>query len=93
MDDVTPQNTPLPVSIVLDSSMSPKTNSEKKEMDNKLYRSILGSVMWGQLATCLDLSFSISLLACFQANPGIEHWRSLVHVIGYVKNTLNYGLT
>lgn len=73
--------------------MSPKTKSERKEMNNKPYRSILGSVMWGQLATRPDLSFSVSLLAWFQANPGIEHWRALMHVIGYIKNTLDYGLT
>jgi hypothetical protein len=73
--------------------MSPKTDSKKKEMENKPYKSVLGSVMWGQLATCPDLSFSVSLLARFQANPGIEHWRALTHVIGYIKNTLDYGLT
>ena len=93
MDKVTPRNTPLPIGIILDSNMSPKTDSEKKEMDGKPYRSILGSVMWGQLATRPDLAFSISLLARFQANPGIEHWKALIHVIGYIKNTLNYGLT
>ena len=93
MENVTPWNTPLRIGIVLDSNMSPKTNSEKKGMDNKPYRSILGSVMWGQLATRPDLAFSISLLACFQANPGIEHWKALIHVVGYIRNTLDYGLT
>ena len=29
----------------------------------------------------------------FQANPGIEHWSALMHIIGYIKNTLGYGLT
>ena len=61
-------------------------------MKDKPYRAILGSVMWGQLATCPDLSFSVSLLARFQANPGISHWNALIHVIGYIKNTLDYGL-
>jgi hypothetical protein len=93
MDKVTPRNTPLPIGIILDSNMSPKTNSEKKEMNDKPYRSILGSVMWGQLATRPDLAFSISLLAYLQANPGIEHWKALIHVIGYIKNTLDYRLT
>jgi hypothetical protein len=73
--------------------MSPKTDSEKKVMNDKPYRSVLGSVMWGQLATRPDLSFSLSLLARFQANPGIDHWNALMHVIGYIKNTLDYGLT
>jgi hypothetical protein len=93
MDGVTPQNIPLSVGITLDGSMSPKADSEKEEMEDKPYRSILGSVMWKQLATCPDLSFSVSLLAHFQANPGIEHWRALTHVMGYIKNTLDYGLT
>jgi hypothetical protein len=62
-------------------------------MKDKPYRPILGSVMWGQLATCPDLAFAVSLLARFQANPGIEHWNALMHVVGYVKNTIDYGLT
>ena len=73
--------------------MSPKMDSEKKEMRDKPYWPILGSVMWGQLATCLDLSFAVSLLTHFQANPGVEHWNALMHVIGYIKNTRDYGLT
>jgi hypothetical protein len=60
---VTPRNTPLPVGIILDTNMSLKTNLEKKKMDNKPYRLILGLVMWGQLATRPNLFFSVSLLA------------------------------
>ena len=47
----------------------------------------------GELATHPDLSFPVSLLVCFQANLGIEHWRALIHVLGYVKNMIDYGLT
>lgn len=90
---VPPRNTPLPMGIVLDNDMSPKTDSETKEMVDKPYRPVLGSVMWGQLATRPDLSFAVSLLSRFQSNPGIEHWKALLHVIGYVKNTIDYGLT
>ena len=67
LENVIPRNTPLPVGILLDNDMSPKTESEKREMKDKPYRSVLGSVMWGQLATRPDLSFSVSLLARFQA--------------------------
>ena len=93
LENVIPRNTPLPVRIILDNDMSPKTDSEKKEMKDKPYWSLLGSVMWGQLATRPDLSFSVSLLACFQANPGLGRWSALLHVIGYIKNTIDYGLT
>ena len=93
LENVVPRNVPLPVGIVLDNNMSPKTSSERQDMKNKPYRSILGSIMWGQLATRPDLSFSVSLLARFQADPGVEHWSALLHVVGYIKNTLDYGLT
>ena len=51
LSGIVPQNTPLPIGTILDNNMSPKTDSEKKIMDDKPYRSVLGSVMWGQLAT------------------------------------------
>ena len=50
-------------------------------------------MMWGQLATRPDLAFSVSLLARFQSNPGIDHWKALLHVVGYIKNTIDFGLT
>ena len=93
LDQVAPRNIPLPISIVLDNNMSPKTDSEKKEMNDKPYRAVLGSLMWGQLATRPDLFFPVSLLVCFQANPGIKHWGALIHALRYVKNTIDYGLT
>ncbi len=93
LDYVHPRNVPLPVGIILDNNMSPKTESEKTQMADKPYRPLLGSVMWGQLATRPDLSFAVSLLSRFQANPGIEHWNALLHVIGYIKNTIDYGIT
>ena len=93
LEHISPRNTPLPVGITLDSNMSPKTDSERKQMDDKPYRPILGSIMWGQLATRPDLSFAVSLLARFQTNPGLDHWNALMHVIGYIKNTIDYGLT
>ena len=62
-------------------------------MTNKPYRPVLGSIMWGQLVTRPDLSFTVSLLSCFQADPGLEYWKTLLHVIRYIKNPMDYGLT
>ena len=70
LNNVIPRNTPLPIGIILYNNMSPRTESERNKMKDKPYHAILGSVMWGQLATRPDLSFSVSLLARFQANPG-----------------------
>ena len=89
LEHITPQNTPLPTSTNLDSNMSPKTDSEKKEMYDKPYRSILGLVMWGQLTTRPDLSFPVSLLARFQTNR-LDHWKALMHVVGSGREATMY---
>jgi len=93
LTDIIPRNTPLLIGFILDQNMSPKMDSKRKDMANKPYHPVLGSIMWGQLATRPDLSFAVSLLSRFQADPGIEHWKGLLHVIGYIKNTMDYGLT
>src|SRR6266511_4325050 len=72
--------------------MSPNMEPVRQEMADKPYRPVLGSVMWGQLATRPDLSFAVSLLSRFQADPGIEHWKGLLHIVGYVMNTMDYGI-
>ncbi len=61
-------------------------------MERYPYRRLLGRVMWGQLATRPDLCFPVSLLARFQSNPGLEHWKALLHVLGYVKGTMDVGI-
>ena len=93
LDYLPSRNTPLPVGLTLDRNMSPRTDDEKRQMADKPYRAVLGSVMWGQLATRPDLSFAVSLLSRFQSDPGLEHWKALLHVVGYIKNTLDFGLT
>jgi hypothetical protein len=49
--------------------------------------------MWAQLVTRPDLSFAVSILSRFQTNPGIEYWQALLHVMGYIHNTLDLRLT
>jgi hypothetical protein len=92
LENVKLRSTPLPVGIVLDSTMSPTTPEDRALMVGKPYREVVGSVMWGQLATRPDLSYPVSIFSRFQTNPGIEHWRALLHTVGYIRNTLDYAL-
>ena len=48
--------------------------------------------MWAQAATQPDLSYAVALLARFQSNPGLAHWKALLHVLAYIKGTLGYRL-
>lgn len=93
MTNCNPRYTPLPSGTVLTTDMSPKDDAERAFMQDKPYRQLLGALMWAQAATRPDLSFAIGLLARFQSNPGPAHWKSLLHVLAYVKHTLDYRIT
>ena len=49
--------------------------------------------MWLQVAIQPDLIFSVNLLSCFAHNPGKTHWNAIKHVLAYIKETIDYGIT
>lgn len=93
MDECLPSTTPLPSSLTLSAKDCPTTPEEVYEMKDIPYREALELLMWLQVATRPDLSFSINLLACFAHNPGKPHWSALKHVLAYVKGTIDYRIT
>ena len=62
-------------------------------MKNKPYHEVLGSVMYAQIATQPDLAYAVSTLSKFASNPGKPHWMVLMHVLQYIKGTLDYKIT
>ena len=92
MNSCSPHTTPLPHGLSLSIKDYPANPTEVEEMKNIPYREALGSLMWMQVATQPDLSFSVNLLARFAHNPGKAHWNALKHVLGYIKGTLNHGI-
>jgi len=73
--------------------MGPKTQEDRSFMADKPYRELLGSIMYAQIATRPDLSYSVSTLSKFASNPGPTHWNALTHVLRYIKGTLDYKIT
>lgn len=62
------------------------------EEQDKPYHEALGSIMYAQISTHPNLSFSISTLSKFSLDPGCEHWCSVIHVFQYIKGTLHYTI-
>lgn len=85
--------TPLPVGTDLSSEMSPSTDEEWHEMLDIPFKAVLGKLGWAAAQTRPDISYAVSMLGHFQANPGLQHWHAMLHVVGYIKNTLDYSLT
>ena len=86
-------STPLPPGITLSIKDSPETQDEADKMKGIPYRKALGSLMWLQVATRPDLSYTANLLSQFAHNPRQVHWNVLKHALSYVKGTLDYSIT
>ncbi|CAL2266350.1 unnamed protein product [Prunus armeniaca] len=52
----------------------PKNKEEEDEMRNKPYASLVGSIMYAQVCTRLDLALCISKMGRFQSNPRMQQW-------------------
>ena len=86
-------HTPLPLGIMLINNMSPKNKAERTLIEDKPYCQLLGALTWAQAATRPNLSFTVAILACFQSSPSSLHWKALLHVLAYIKGTLDYQIT
>ena len=50
-----------------------KNDMERKQMESISYSSVMGSLMYLQTSTRLDISSAIDMLGRYQSNPGIDH--------------------
>lgn len=92
MMDCKPVRSPLPLSHPLYEERTPLSDKESSEMQSKPYRSLLGALLYLSTRTRPDLAVAVSLLGKYQAEPGLDHWRMLKHVLRYLAGTFNYGL-
>lgn len=64
-------------------------NSQEKNVDEKLYRSMIGNLLY-LTARRPNISFSFRVCAKYQANPNKIYLRAIKWIIRYVKDTINY---
>ena len=64
------------------------------EGDNiTVYRQIVGSDLYLANSTYPDISYAVGQLARFMSKPGIEHYRTVKHLLRYIKGTRTVGIT
>ena len=56
------------------------------------YSCIIGSLMYIMSCTHSNIAYAISKLSCYTNNPGHDHWKAILRILGYLKHTKNYGL-
>ncbi len=62
-------------------------------MKSKLYREVLGALMYASVGTRPDITYAVSTLAKFSQNPSPTHWTALKCVFAYLCGTQHYTLT
>ena len=61
-----------------------KSNLEEPYNIDK-YRSFVGQLIWYTNKVGTDVAHADKELAVHTSHPGIKHWKSLGHLIGYLK--------
>ena len=92
MADCKPVGTPILPGLKLSSEQSPKTPEEKAKMDAFPYINAVGSLMYLATMTRPDIAYATSVLARFNCNPGMAHWKAVKHVFRYLKGTVGLKL-
>ncbi|KAL4279676.1 hypothetical protein GQ457_03G021980 [Hibiscus cannabinus] len=85
LENVKPQATPMSSSTKLDK------DEEGKCVDCKLYRSMIGSLLY-LTTTRPDIKFSVCLCARFQVNPKESHLKTIKMIFRYLQDTPSLGL-
>ncbi|KAL0368210.1 UNVERIFIED_CONTAM: Retrovirus-related Pol polyprotein from transposon TNT 1-94 [Sesamum calycinum] len=93
MQDCKPGDTPVTKGDKFSLKQCPKNNFEEKEMQKIPYSSVVGSLMYAQVCTRLDIAYIIGMLGRYLSNPGLNHWIAAKKVLRYLQRTKDYMLT
>jgi len=53
----------------------------------------IGSLIYAQVCTRLDIALAVGMLGWYQSNPGLENWKAAKRVMRYLQGTKGYNLT
>ena len=56
------------------------------------FRKVLGKCMWLSTSTRPDITFAVNKIARFASKPTEDHYNALVHLVRYIKGTVDLGL-
>ena len=87
MVDAKPVTTP-----VESSSKLVKTIEECETVDQVLYQSAVGTLLYLSVGTRPDITFAVSNVAKYCAKPNKQHWVAVKRILRYLRGTLNFGI-
>ena len=87
MEDAKTVRTPVDASTKL-----VKGGDDDTCVDQPLYQSAVGSLLYLSIATRPDITYAVSNAAKFCAKPTRQHWVAVKRIFRYLKGTQKYGL-
>jgi len=88
MDDSNPVKTPIETSSTLK-----KATQDEDLCDQKLYQSMIGSLMYAATATRPDIAHATHFLGQFSSQPTTTHLAAAKRILRYLKGTPTHGVT
>ena len=83
-----------PVGMLLDLKVKLEPNSDESTSDrSNSYAQLIGELQFIANATRPDITYVISRLSSYTANPIMQHVPALKHVLRYLSGTKSYGIT
>ena len=92
LSDINPVSTPMDPGSKLSLDMCPTSPEDIEEMRTIPYLQAVGSLMYLATATRPDIAVTVGVLARFNQNPGIAHWKAVKHLFRYLKGTMDFKL-
>ena len=89
LSDAHPMHTPLPSGAEVHLV---KYDGEATAHKIKHYQQIIGSLLYVQIGTRLDISFTVAHLAQYAFNPSVQHLRLAKYVLSYLKGMADLQL-
>ena len=87
MENAKPRKTPLDPSHKLS-----KGDENSIYIDQELYQSAVGRLLYLSTRTRPDIAFAVGTAAKFTSKPTEEHWKAVKHIMRYISGTLQFGL-
>jgi hypothetical protein len=77
----------------MQSNWRPHERLDNEEAcDQGVYRQAIGSLLYAALGSRPDIAYTVSILGRYAANPSMEQWGAIKHLMRYLNGTRNYEL-
>lgn len=94
LSECNPVSSPMDARQKLSQADCPQTDEERKQMDGKPYRELIGCLMYiSHMTRPDDIFFATCLLSRFNSDPGEKHWGAAKRILRYLKGTHDMKLT